>query len=387
MPAPKLNLLLDGERLDAEVLTQLSRLEVREGDEGPSLLALRFRLAQRPGGLFFPLDDPDLFAPARPIAVDLTAPGGLPTRVFAGYLSHVRPHFEAVEANCYVEVLAVDRGALMDVEHSVRAWPEDTRDDEVVRELFDRWELEATVETSTITNAADEQLLVQRGSDWRFLQRLAQRNGFHCWLELDGDSGEPRGYFGPLPLDREPQADLTMLRGGDNLVWFDVQQLALAPLRYLGAALDPLAKQLIRGDGEPELEALGDEGLGERVATGVRAGGVAAAQRWIRDPLPQRTAVEALARGRSELAGFLVEARGELDPSLYRGLLRAHQPVLVKGVGERLAGRWWVRAVRTTLDEGLLRQTFVLWRNDLGLGGGLGGREEFGREAEEVAPR
>ncbi|NVB37033.1 hypothetical protein G6O69_04270 [Pseudenhygromyxa sp. WMMC2535] len=382
MPSPKLNVLLDDDRLDAGVLALISRLEVREGDAGPSVLALRLRMTQLPGGEWAPIDDADLFSPARAIAVDIEAPGGLPTRIFSGHVSHLRPHFESVEANCYVELIALGVGALMDVEERVEAWP-DRRDDEVVGEIFSRWEVDAAaVEASEISNAQDERLLVQRESDWRFVQRLARRNGFVAWVELD-DAGKPAAYFGQLPIDREVQADLTILRAGDNLVWFDAQQLALAPTQVLGASFDPLAKELISGEGEGELEAMGDEGLIDAIEAGASAAKIEATTRLLRDCWPTKGAIMASSRGATDAARFVIEGRGELDPSLYRGLLRAHRPVLVKGVGRRLAGKWWVHAVRTTFEEGVLRQTFVLLRNELG----PAGSEDFGQSAEEVDPQ
>lgn len=212
------------------------------------------------------------------------------------------------------------------------------------------------------------------------LQRLARRNGFRCWIEIDPDSGEPHGYFGPLPLDREIQPDLTMLVGDVNLVWLDIQLLELAPARRIAAAIDPIAKRIVRAGGEPRDEALGGEGLGDAIEKALGEHGVVASQQLVRDPFPRSPAIEAEATGASDELRFVVEARGELDSSLYRGLLRAHRPVLVKGVGRRFAGKWWVEAVRTVLDEGVLRQTFVLRRNELGIAGGEG----FGQSAEEV---
>ena len=80
---------------------------------------------------------------------------------------------------------------------------------------------------------------------------------------------------------------------------------------------------------------------------------------------------------------FALEARGELDPALYRGLLRARRAVLIKGVGRRHSGIWYVRSVRTTFEEGALSQTFLAERLDLD----LSGREEFGASAEEEGPQ
>ncbi len=382
MPAAQLNLLLDGDtRLDAKALGMLSRLEIRTGEGGPSVLALRFALAQQPNGEWYPIDE-DLFTPSRRLVVELAAPGGLSTKMFVGFVSHVRPHFESVEANCYLEVLALDHAALMDVEERCAAWP-DKRESEVASEIFAAWELDSEIVDTSTTHEERKLLLVQRESDWQFLQRLARRNGYRCWIEVDPDRGEPVGYFGPLPLGRTIQPDLTIIAGDVNLVWLDIQQLALGPTKRVGAAIDPIEKRVIRSAGEASLEPLGDAGLISEVEAAMSEQGVTTAQRLLRDPWPRAELIEAQGNAGSDDLRFMVEARGELDPSLYRGLLRAHRPVLVKGVGRRFAGKWWVEAVRTVLDEGLLRQTFVLRRNELG----IAGDEQFGQSAEEVEPQ
>ena len=137
MPAPAVNLLLDDTRLDdaerSAVRQAMSRAEVRETDADPTLLSLRFKLSQRPDGSWFPIDE-DIFTPAGHLRFELAAPGGSPVRLFDGRITHVRPHFETIEANCYLEVLAQDLGGWMDAGDRAASYP-DTTDAEAVSEL------------------------------------------------------------------------------------------------------------------------------------------------------------------------------------------------------------------------------------------------------------
>lgn len=55
----------------------------------------------------------------------------------------------------------------------------------------------------------------------------------------------------------------------------------------------------------------------------------------------------------------VVEVRGEVDCAHYRGLLRARHTVLLKGVGRTFSGGYYVHSVRTTLESGLLTQSFI----------------------------
>jgi phage protein D len=380
MIQPRIHISLDGVRLDGDALSRLSRLELRETDCDPTVAVLRLRLAQEPSGEFFPLDH-EVFRPGARLAVDLAAPGGVVTRLLDGQVTHQRPHFEAIEANCYLEVVAMDTGALLALADRVAAYP-DASDADAARQIFGRHQLTSAVTDTRAYHDADGQLLVQRESDWRFLQRLARRNGFRCYLEPDPDTGEVIAHFGPPALAAAPQADLTILRDGANLGWIDIQETAAAATQVSAAAIDPIRKRLLRADAVSSQEAMGGELAASAVDAVLATLGIEARSRILRDPPPQGTAIAAEAAARSDDAQLLLEARGELDPALYRGLLRARRPVLLKGVGRRHAGTWYVTAVRSVLDQGALTQTFTAVRNAVT----PSGREVFGRDAEEVGP-
>ncbi len=378
MPTPQIRITLDGSPIDAALLGRLDRLEVRESDCDPTLAALRFKLSQDPTGRF-PLLDEELFAPGQTVAIDVVAPGGLPQRLFDGYTSHLRPHFEPIESNCYLEILAMDAALLLDAEERVATYP-DALDSEAVEEIVGRYDISAAVEPTDARHKQERQLLVQRGTDWQFLRYLARRNGYACFFEHDGDRDEVVAHFAPPAFDADPQADLTILQGDANLAWIDLQWITAGPIRHRGAAIDPIAKRMVRSTGVGRLSALGEAGLEERLEAGLQAAGVTEATAMLRDPLPLDAAIEAQGAAATDRDRLSIEARGELDPALYRSLLRARRPVLLKGVGERLSGVYYIRSVRTTVDEGELKQTFLGERNAVGQAGG----EEFGQSAEEV---
>ncbi|OJH34512.1 hypothetical protein BON30_42640 [Cystobacter ferrugineus] len=370
--------MFDGKRLEAGVLGLLTRLEVRESDADATVAALRFNLSQLPDGEFSPVDE-ELFTPAAHLSLDVEAPGGNPVRLFDGYVTHVRPHFERIESNCYVEILAMDSALLLAAEERVASYP-DMTDAEAAEQIFGRYNIPFSSEPTAARHEADKQLLMQRGTDWDFVRRLARRNGFVCYLEPDAVSGSVTAFFKPRDVTGTPQADLSVLREDANLLWIDFQFVSSGPVRARGVAIDPIEKRLVRADGEPVLAPLGDALLDGEVESGLKSAGVKEAVTLLRDPPPLGEAIASAGAAATDRALFAVEARGELDPALYRNLLRARRPVLVKGVGRRFAGAYYVRAVRTTFEEGALRQSFVAERNATGLSGG----EEFGKSAEEV---
>lgn len=381
MPVPLINVLVDDEPLAPRLLDQLTRLEVRESDEDPSIVALRLRLIQTPTGAFVPIDQ-DVFGPGVTLDVDAAAPGGSVQRLFSGYVTHVRPHFESIEANCYVEILGMDAALLLDAFERTAEYP-DVSDSDAAEEILARYDLGAAVESTRETHRADTRLLIQRATDWRFLKQLAGRNGYVCYFEHDAAAGSVVGHFKPRPLDGDPQADLTILREASNLEWIDVQRTLTGPVRRTGAAIDAVRKRIVRGEGEPILESLGEDGLGDAIEEGLKSEGAEAATALLRGARPTDQGLAAESSGTTDYERFVIEARGQLDPRLYRNLLRARRTVLIKGVGELLSGAYYVRSVRTAVDEGKITQTFIAERNALG----QTGQEEFGQSAQEEEPQ
>jgi len=379
MPSPRINVLVAGSSLDLAIVALIGRWEVRESDREPSVLALRLRLVQRPDGEFGPLDD-DVFEPGVALSFEAEAPGGLMVRLFDGYLTHVRPHFESIEANCYVELLAMDAAVLLDTEERVAAWP-NMRDSEVVAEVVRGYGLQSETQDTAVLYDEDRQQLVQRATDWRFLQFLARRNGARFFFEYDAARQQVVGHFGPADLAATPQPDVALLQDGSSLNWADVQLLAAGPVRWAASALDPIGKRIVRGDGTPALALLGADDAAAAIDQGLAAAGAGTSLGLLPDPFPLDGAIGAETTAATDEARFAIELRAELDPALYRGLVRARRPLLVRGIGRRFSGVYQVTSVRTTFDQDSFLQTFVAVRNATG----QSGDEEFGQSAEEVS--
>lgn len=378
MPAPSFQLLVGGDAVDPGVLDRVRRIEVRESDQDPTVVALRLQLSQQPSGEFFPLDDA-IFGSGVRLALEIASPGGTAQRLFDGIVTHVRPHFESVESNCYLEVLGMDDAVVLDAFERTASYP-DQSDADAVNEIFGRYNISANVEDTSEQHSTDHQLLVQRSSDWQFIRYLARRNGFVAYLEFDSTAGGVVGHFKRRAIADNPQADLTILQDDANLKWLDVEWSLSGPVRYVGAAVDPVRKRIASSAGEPSLDPLGEDGLPESIEEGLQQSGAEGAVRLLRHARNTDQGIQAEGTGLTDEARFSIEARGEVDPRLYRGLLRARRPVLVKGAGTKLSGLYYVRTVRTSIDDGQIAQTFIAERNAIG----QSGQEEFGQTAEEV---
>ncbi|MBN1203772.1 MAG: hypothetical protein JXB05_02465 [Myxococcaceae bacterium] len=373
MTVARYKVLVDGKPLADSLLDLLTRLEVRESDSDATVAALRFVLGQLRTGEFSPLDD-DVFHPLAVLTVALAAPGGELEHLFSGYVTHVRPHFESLPAACYVEVLAMDAAVLLDAEERTASYP-DATDAEAAEDTFGRYGIAFSGESTPARHEERRQLLVQRGTDWDFVRHLARRNGFCCYLEPDSRSGKVMAYFRRRALGGSPQADLAARHEDFNLAWLDLQLVGTGPVRWTGAAIDPLAKRVLRTEGNPASKPMGKEAVADQVEEGLSSTRAQAASRLLREPPPMDAALQSAGTGATDASRLAVEARGEVDCGRYQGLLRARRPVLIKGVGRTFAGAYYVRTVRTLLEGGVLTQAFVALRNATG----FTGREPFGR--------
>ncbi len=380
MPAPRFAIQVDGSRLSAADLGRVSGLEIHEGDDVMGRALIRFSLKQGAEGTY-PLLDDGPFEPGAEIRITLAAPGGSDQVLFTGILALLRPHFEDIEANGYLEVVASDHAMVLAAEDRVASYP-DASDSDAAADICGRYGLTLEADETDARLGADDLLLIQRSDDWSFLRHLARRNGFVAFFEADPATGEPVCHFHARKLEEPPQADLTILRDNANLEWIDFQVAHDRPQQRTAAAIDAVAKRLVRADAGSAEAALGESLFAVDAEGGVVRAGAGAAVRHLRGALPRDVALNAHAAGRMARDHMVIEARGSLDPALYRGLLRAHRPVLIKGVGDRFTGTYYVTDVLTTMEDGTLRQSFSAVTNALGRRGG----EDFGQSAEEEEP-
>ena len=189
---------IDGEEI-ADAYADLSSVEVELDDELPSMFRLRFPLLQRADGTWTYLDDERLRTWAK-VGID----GGPGRRVRAAHyrLRHARQaRVRPDPTKCVLDVWGLDRSVLLDREDQLMTWP-NKKDSDIATDLFSQYGFSSDVQDTEVVHDEAVSTIVQRETDWQFLNRLASATGSPAgWRETRatsrsrGSTGARRQYW------------------------------------------------------------------------------------------------------------------------------------------------------------------------------------------------
>jgi hypothetical protein len=193
----------------------------------------------------------------------------------------------------------------------------------------------------------------QQETDLKFIQRMAERNGFVFYIE-PVTFGVNTAYFGPESRLGVPQPALTMNMGS----WTNVDSLSfsldgMAPVSTKGSFVEPITKLTIPIPSLPSLK------IPPLVASPAPA---------LRTVLMRDTANQNAGKAATSAVAALtnspdaVKADGKVDTVRYGSILRARKLVGVRGAGLSYNGYYFVQRVSTTIERGQCSQSFSLTR-------------------------
>jgi len=213
------------------------------------------------------------------------------------------------------------------------------------------------VTPTTVVHSEADLITGQHETDLKFIQSLAQRNGFVFYIE-PVTMGVNRAYWGPEKRSGQCQPALTYDMGAStNVKTLRLMNDALAPIATSGTFVEPITKTSIQ---IPPLPSLRIPPLTARTGPARRTERLRCTAN--RNPAQAAIAAQAAQTGASEP----VTAEGELDTVRYGGVLRARRLVGVRGVGRSYNGDYFVRSVTHKIQPGVYTQTFQLSREGTG---------------------
>jgi hypothetical protein len=197
----------------------------------------------------------------------------------------------------------------------------------------------------------------QHETDFKFLQRMAKRNGFVFYIE-PVTLGVNKAYWGPENRLGIPQPALSIDLGtATNVNTLNFANDALAGVGPKGSFVEPITKTSIPIPPLPSLR------VPPLAASPIQARRTQIMRRTA-GLNPGQAAITALAAATN--TPDPVSATGQLDSVRYGNVLRARRLVGVRGAGLKHNGTYYVRRVTHEIEKGKYTQDFTLSREGTG---------------------
>jgi hypothetical protein len=345
----------------AGLLRALTRLEVTNDSAGTGDGFQLTVALSRSGVADYDLLQDGTLAPMTRVIVGVLF-GAVPEVLIDGVVTHTQFHPGSAPGEATLSVSGHDLTTLMDLEEKNASY-ENQPDSVIVTQVLAGYARYGVVPDPTLTTDVPlmlERIPRQQETDLRFLQRLAQRNGYVFYLE-PATFGGTTAHWGPAIRVGLPQPALSVnLGSASNVKSIDFAYDALAPVGTQGVFVEPTTKMTIP---IPALPSLRVPPLAAVPATAYRT----VLQRDTADKNAGTAALSALASTMD--SPDAASADGELDSVRYGTALRARKLVGVRGAGLTHDGLWYVRRVTHSITLGpnaQYSQRFTLSREGTG---------------------
>lgn len=349
MPAP-------GVMIDA-----LQEVVVETALDVAGAFSLTFGLAPTEGGDWSTLlIDP--FKPMMPIGIRIGTGGvPLPLAVLNGFATAQRARF-AEGGKSVLEIRGIDITAVMNLEEKAKAWT-GLPDGAIAAALFGQYAVVPKVTMTPPRVVEPMGSTVQRGTDIRFLRRLARRNGFDCYVQPEPITGLDTGYFGPPTTTGVASAVINVNMGSlTNVRDLEVRYDMARPTLAMALGLDTATKA--PGVGVAPVSKLVPMGIEPATLRAVAGAGVAGSMPMIRlAETGGATAAELQpsAQATVDRASFALTVEGTTDESV--GVLRPGALIAVRGIGRLFNGLYQTTKCRISVVDGHFEQRFTARRN------------------------
>ena len=342
----------------ADVVDAITRVEVTNDAELGDGFQISFTLGKDQAGSYGVLDGGalDLFNRA----VIAVAVGAVPEVLIDGIIAHHQLVPSNEPGMSTLTVTGRDLRQVLDLEEKNEKY-ENQPDFVIFTRLIADYGQYGLVPQATPTTDFPielQRIPRQHETDLKFIERMAKRNGFVFYIE-PVTFGVNRAYFGPETRAGVPQPALTVnMDAFTNVNTLSFSHDALASTGAAGSIVEPFTKISIPLPSLPSL----------RIPPLAASPTPAQRKTIVRNAANQNPAQAAsTAAAAATNAPEPVKGEGELDTLRYGGVLRARQPVGVRGAGHSYDGNYYVRRVKHVITSGVsYTQQFAISREGTG---------------------
>jgi phage protein D len=363
MPQVAYTLLIDDQPAPPELIDVIQRLEVEDHAEMADMVRLSVAIAIRDGCGSWNVVDENTFQRLTKLRIDVNVGSGKTEPLIEAYVIETNADFANQPGQSVLNVVAMEPTAKMNLEEKVRPWP-NMADSDIAEQIFRDCKFNTdNIDQTQPTRDENDHTEMQRGTDIQFLQRLAQRNGFEIYVELNPETGVVEGHFHAPRLQQNPQGVLSVNMGSaTNVNSFHARFDMVQPATAQAHNIDIHSSEQQTGQSDSQQ----DKPLGS--APTVPAGD--ARQVLISGTgLSDTGELQTAAQAEVDRTSWAITAEGEVNTVAYGDVLRAKRPVLVRGAGRQFSGIYYVERVLHSFTGDGYTQQFSLRRNAAGLTG------------------
>lgn len=340
-----------------EALRALTRVEVTNDAQSGDGFQITFTLS-KDQPLDYNLLQSGALKPSTRVVIGVLL-GAMPQVLIDGIITHHQVAPSAEPGASTLTVTGKDVSVMMDLEEKNEKYANQP-DFLIVTQLiasYAQYGLVPQAKPTTDVPIELQRIPRQHETDLKFIQRMAQRNGFVFYIE-PVTVGVNTAYWGPENRLGLPQPRLTIGMGSQsNLKSLSFSQDSLAPVSTRGLFIEPISKQEIP---IPPIPPLRVPPLASIPTPALRT----VLMRDTSNQNPLQTAISALAaamKGPDSVSGS-----GEVDTVRYGNILRARKLVGVRGAGYSYDGFYYVTRVTHSISRGEYTQKFSISREGTG---------------------
>ena len=362
MPDVSYTILIDDVPASLDLLDVIQQIEIEDHAEMADMLRMSVAIAVRDGCVGWSVIDDNTFQRLTKIRVNVNVGSGKTEPLIEAYVTEANADFANQPGQSVLNIVAMEPTVLMNLLEDIKDWP-NMADSNIAETIFNNYHFTPVVDDTQPSWQENDYVTMQRGTDIQFLQSLAKRNGYECYVELNPDSGDVEGHFHLPKLQQTPQGVLSVNMGdATNVNSFNARFDSLGPATAKASSVDIDSQDHQHSDADHQ--ALTDLGATPSMPTTnprqVLLSGTG---------LSSTGELKTVAQAEVDRTSWAITAQGEVNTVAYGDVLRAKRPVLVRGAGSQFSGTYYVESVTHTINGDGYTQRFSLKRNALGLTG------------------
>jgi hypothetical protein len=271
----------------------------------------------------------------------------------------------ALPGKSEVTVVVHDDSALLNRQSKVEV-RQNQKDSDLARQFFQDAGFKGTPQIDETSPQPDSKTdaSVQRGTPMQYLRELARRNQeWHAYVLPGTQPGQSIGCFRKFPEDLDGLPAMVLLGADRNIESFNVNNRAQNPTAVEAATLG-----VDHGRVQTASSSFRDATLmGDQPATG---GSTNEATARLPPGQSDRVNLQDAVKGAANNSGFSLEARGNVVPGCYGGVLSPYRWVAVKISDSQFSTKYLITQVTHTLTRSVYKQSFSMKGNGVSVAAG-----------------